>query len=264
MDKVVREKILALGKSQEDKVFLAKVLDKIGVSTKTFQTQVTDFLDPAQQQIAETALSLLPACEYLFSGGYPQAERRRLVLFPEFLELEAVDDEIACVLLEGNFRFQKVNHRDYLGAVLGLGLKREKLGDIIVQETGAQLLADRELANYLALQLTKIHRVSIQARIIPRTELVLPEGKYKEIKTTVASLRLDAIAAAGFGTSRTQMTKEITTEKVKLNWQSVANPAHLIQEGDILSIRGRGRVEVVQVGSNTKKGRISLILQRYL
>lgn len=259
-----REKLLSLGKSQEDKLFLAKILDKIALCQKTFQTQTSDFLDPLRQQLAEALAAHVPEVEYLMSGGYPQAERQRLVIFPEFLTVEDVDDQIDCLVVEGNFRFQKVTHRDYLGSILGLGLKREKIGDIIVLEEGAQLLADRDVADYLVLNLTKIHRVPVQVRIILRNELVLPEGQTREIKATVASLRIDAIAAAGFSTSRSQMVREITAEKLKLNWQPVPDPSFPVREGDILSLRGRGRVEVTQIGGNTKKGRISLVLNKYL
>lgn len=259
-----REKVLSLGKSQEDKLFLAKILDKVVLCGRTFQAQVSDFLDPHRQQLAETLAAQVPEVEYLMSGGYPQAERQRLVVFPDFLTVEDVDDQIDCLAIEGNFRFQKVTHRDYLGSILGLGLKREKIGDIIVLEDGAQILADREVAGYLAMNLAKIHRVPVKARIIPRKELALPEGKTREIKATVASLRLDAIAAAGFGISRSQIAREIAAEKLKLNWQPVSDPAHPVRKGDTLSLRGRGRVEVTLVGGNTKKGRISLVLHRYL
>jgi photosystem II S4 domain protein len=259
-----REKLLSLGRSQEDKLFLAKILDKMALSQKTRQGQVSDFLDPHHQQLAVTLAAQAAEVEYLMSGGYPQAERQRLVVYPKFMPVEEVDDRIECLAVSGNFRFQKVNHRDYLGSILGLGLKREKFGDILVLEEGAQLLADREVADYLVLNLAKIHRVPVQVQIIPRNQLALPAGQTKQIKATVASLRIDAIAAAGFGISRTQMVGAIAAEKLKLNWQPILDPAKPVQEGDILSLRGQGRVEVTLISGNTKKGRISLVLNRFL
>lgn len=246
-------------------MFLAKILDKVALCARSFQPQASDFLDPYRQQLAKALAAQVPEVEYLLSGGYPQAERQRLLVFPDFLAVDDLDDRIECLAVEGNFRFQKVDHRDYLGSILGLGLKREKIGDIIVLEDGAQILADREVADYLVMNLTKIHRVPVKVRIIPRQEeLALPEGKTREIKATVASLRLDAVAAVGFGTSRTQMAREIAAEKLKLNWQPVTDPAHPVREGDTLSLRGRGRVEVSLTCGNTRKGRISLVLHRYL
>ncbi|HEX3031934.1 MAG TPA: YlmH/Sll1252 family protein [Bacillota bacterium] len=265
MDNKTREKLLNIGQSQEDKLFLAKVLDKLILCQRSFTLQVTDFLDPYRQQLAEEMLNQAaqPDLEYTFSGGYDLAERQRLLVYPDFLQPRAEDDNIAVLEVKGNFAFQKVSHRDFLGSVLGMGIVREKLGDIIVGDSGAQVFADREVADYLQMHLTKVHRVSVQGKIIQRSAVTLPEEKTREIRTTVASLRLDSVAAAGFGVSRTQMTTQIAAEKVKVNWKYVSQPAYQVQEGDIVSIKGRGRAEITSVGGLTKKGRTGIVINRF-
>lgn len=268
MDAKDREKYLSLGKGQEDKLFLARVLDKIVLCQRSFEPQVTEFMDPYRQQLAEELL--LQACgqagqvDYLFSGGYPLAERQRLVLLPEFLAGTEVDPGIAVLEIKGNFTFQKVSHRDYLGSLLGLGIVRDRLGDILVGAGGAYVFADFEVAEYLTLHLSKVHRVPVKVETIKAAEVVLPEGQTREIRATVASLRLDCVASAGYGVSRSQMAGQIIGEKVKVNWRTIKEPSRSVGQGDMLSIRGKGRVEVVEIGGSTKKGRISLQLRRYL
>ena len=110
---------------------------------------------------------------------------------------------------------------------------------------------------------TQVGRVPIILKEIDEEQLAVEPERIKEIKGTVASLRLDAVAAEGFGTSRSKMVREIKGERVKLNWKPVSNPALAISEGDVLSIRGRGRVVVSEVGGTTRKGRTSIVLHRY-
>jgi len=109
-----------------------------------------------------------------------------------------------------------------------------------------------------------VHEVSIDVREIDPEQIAVEPERVREIKATVASLRLDAVAAAGFGTSRTKIAREIKGERVKVNWKLVNNPAHEINPGDVLSIRGRGRVVVEQITGTTKKGRIGLVLKRMI
>lgn len=112
--------------------------------------------------------------------------------------------------------------------------------------------------------LVKVHRVSVRVEQIPAEELQLPDEKLKEISATVASMRLDAVAAMGFGISRTKMAEEIVSQKVKLNWSVITDCSRIVGEGDTISIRGKGRVEIAKINGETKKGRIFLVLKRYL
>ena len=127
---------------------------------------------------------------------------------------------------------------------------------------------DAILLNLMWL-ITCIPVVTIGAAQVSASEMALDEippreQKVKEIRTTVASMRLDVIAAAGFGTSRSKMANEIDVDKVKVNWKDVKSSSQAIKEGDIISLRGRGRVEVAEVMGTTKKGRINLVLRRFI
>jgi len=153
-----------------------------------------------------------------------------------------------------------------LGALLGLGLNREVFGDIVLSERQdrCQVLIDSGVLEFVLANLRQVGKCPVTVKetvprdIPPRTDRV------KEIRATVASLRLDSVAAAGFGVSRTKMTAEIEAEKVKLNWQNAKSSAQTVKQGDIISALGRGRVEVSQIIGQTKKGRTSIVLKRYI
>jgi RNA-binding protein YlmH len=147
---------------------------------------------------------------------------------------------------------------------MGIGCKREVLGDIVVLENGAQFVCEQTLSNYITANLTTVGAAAVTLTEVPVTELQAKEEKVKVISATVAALRLDAVAAAGYGTSRSRMAEEIKGQNVKVNWQDVKNAAQTVKAGDVLSFRGRGRVEVAEVRGLTKKGRMSITLKRYL
>lgn len=259
-----RENFLRQAKNSEDKLVMARALDKVEEALKLYEPRTSDFLDPYQQWLIQGITQRVDRISCFFTGGYPQAERQRLACYPDFLTPELVDTQLKYLKITGCFKFQELTHRDYLGSILGLGIKREKLGDIILCSEGAQVIVDQVVSGYILQNLTKVHHLTVRVEEISQEALVLPEEKVKVIRATVAALRLDAIAGEGFGVSRTQMAKEIAGEKVKLNWLVSTNNAQEVKIGDVISIRGRGRVLVDNISGQTKKGRIGLVLKRFL
>ncbi|GAB6181956.1 RNA-binding protein [Desulfotomaculum defluvii] len=250
--------------SSDERAILTKVLDTVETVLKNHTPQLTHFYDPYHTGLIISLLERMQDLDFATYGGYEIAERARTAIFPDYLDGTDIDYEITILEVEGNFKMVKVNHRDFLGSLLGLGLKREMVGDLIITPKGCQVMVAQEVAPYLMTNLTKVHKVGVEVREIGPMELVLPELKVKEIKTTVASLRLDAVAAAGFGTSRSRIAREIQAERLNLNWHTCSNLAAPVQSGDMLSIRGRGRVEISEIKGNTKSGRIGIVLKRYL
>src|SRR5690606_8803742 len=133
--------------------------------------------------------------------------------------------------------FDTLGHRDVLGAILALGIKREKVGDIIVTSRGAQAILASEVTDFVRDHLLRVGRAPVRVEVIDPERLEVEPGRVKEIRATVASLRLDAVARAGFGTARTKRVREIKAERVKVNWQAVRDPARPVEVGDVLSIR---------------------------
>ena len=151
-------------------------------------------------------------------------------------------------------------HRAVLGSIMGLGIERGKIGDILATGDSARILCDKNMAEYLKLNLKEIGSAAVEVAEDDLAAIAPKEERAKEIRATVASLRVDSIAAAGFGFSRSRAA----SDKLKLNWQSVKSASQTVKEGDVLSMRGRGRLEVEEIRGLTKKGRTSVVLKRYL
>lgn len=259
-----REKILERFTDELERITAAFVFDLAGRAVETGQPEVTGFLDPHQQRVAEKVLHCFRELKFAVWGGYPEAERARLLLYPA--PLQAGVDRVPLSFLEitpGSNDFN-LSHRDYLGAVLSLGLRREKVGDLLLTEEGsAQLIISPEMSAYLQAQLTSVGRAPVKLREITPRELAPAASCAREIRATVASLRLDAVASAGFGLSRSKLAQAVRAGQVKLNWQSVKSPSAPVKAGDCLSLAGRGRLEVAAVLGESRKGRRQVLLKKH-
>ena len=180
------------------------------------------------------------------------------------LPLEPTQIPIAGLDIAGNFLFDPATHRDFLGAVLGTGIVRDKVGDIIVLgERGAQVIVGPELVEFLELHLTQVRSVPVKTQRIDLSELKIREPRQKTLTTVEASLRLDAIASAGFSMSRSKMAELITAGDVRVNWKEITQPSYQVKSGDLIAIRGKGRLEVGDVAV-TKKERYRVQLSRFV
>ena len=195
-------------------------------------------------------------------GGYRGAERQRAAFCHEDFKGTS-NFEIAVIKAEWNGEFARLGHRDVLGSILSLGVDREFIGDIIATKDCARILVDKKMSDYFTANLTQIGSAAVKVSLDDLENISAKEERTKEIKATVASLRADSIAAAGFGMSRSKSAAEILAEKIKLNWQTLKNTSQAVKQGDILSMRGRGRVEVAEVRGQTKKGRVGVLLKRF-
>ncbi|MBD2200125.1 MULTISPECIES: photosystem II S4 domain protein [Calothrix] len=256
-----REELL---KTVENRDIVARVIDRAQEAIKTWEVVLTDFLSPPELAEIQRVFSRLTEVQLLAWGGYPQAERQRLAIARAEIPLD--QSQVALVLLEiaGNFLFDTATHRDFLGAMLGTGIVREKTGDIIVLgERGAQVIVAPELAEFLEMNLQQVRSVPVKTQRIDLSELKVREPKKKEMTTVEASLRLDAIASAGFGMSRSKMVDLIDSGDVRVNWKEVSQASSQVKTGDLIAIRGKGRLEVGEVAV-TKKDRYRVQLTRYM
>jgi RNA-binding protein YlmH len=250
-------------KDFELKRFLAHIHELAERSLCEQQPQWTDFLEPPLCEAAEAVLRWETGVRFKAYGGYSQSERRRLVIYPDYYLVETIEPALAFLEISGG-GLTNLNHRDYLGALMSLGLKREKIGDLLVAPASCQMAVTPELAEYLRLNLTEVGNRKVTVSVIEPEQLNVPNRRVKAIRTTVASLRLDALAALGFGDSRSKMAREIKAERVKVNWKTVKSPDLELAPGAIISIRGRGRVEFLEVTGTSKKGRLGVLLERML
>ena len=256
-----REELL---KGVENRDSLARVIDHAEQAIKTWEVVLTDFLSPPESAEIQRVFSRLTEVQLVSWGGYPQAERQRMAIARGEIPLD--QSQVAVIVLEiaGNFLFDTATHRDFLGAMLGTGIVREKTGDVIVLgERGAQVIVVPEMGEFLEMSLQQVRSVPVKTRRIDISELKIREPKKKELTTVEASLRLDAIASAGFGMSRSKMVDFIDSGDVRVNWKDITQASFQLKSGDLVAIRGKGRLEVGEVAV-TKKDRYRIQLTRYM
>ena len=258
-----KERILRFYRGSEGEETAMRLLDLAEAVMKTARFRISPFLDPYGQEIAETICANCDGIQLDFDGGYVGAERQRAMLRHRDFAGTPDGFSISCVEAAWNGQFARLTHRDVLGAVMGLGIERELIGDILPAADTAKIICDAKIADFIVNNLTMIGAVGVKTVRGDVADIAPREERTKEIRATVASLRLDSIVAAGFGISRSRAADDIAADKVKLNWQSAASASKTIKEGDVLSMRGRGRVEVTEVRGQTKKGRTVVVLNRF-
>ncbi|XP_024960172.1 uncharacterized protein LOC112500818 isoform X1 [Cynara cardunculus var. scolymus] len=223
----------------------------------------TDFLTPPVVKESMMIIEKLADVKTLVQGGYPEAERCRLsVGHPEALTTEP--DIVAALSISGNFGFQPCSHGDFLGAILGTGIVRDKLGDILLQgEKGAHVLVIPELVDFLTISLDKVGNVPVTCKKMPLIALEYEPPRTKTFKTVEASMRIDSIASAGFKISRSKLVGLISDGDVRVNWVTVTKNNTTIRSGDMISVSGKGRLKIGEV-NETKKGKFAVELIRFL
>jgi RNA-binding protein YlmH len=210
---------------------------------------------------------LLAASDYpshVMLGGYPEAERRLCLFLPDWMEPEdAVCEELTAIRATW-YGEKALTHRDFLGSLMGMGIAREKVGDILVGEGRCDILILSEVRDFLLQSMESAGRSKLKLQEISLDELEPPKTEIKEIRDTVSTLRLDAVGATGFSTSRSKMAELISSGRVNLNWQECTKTDKLVSEGDTISCRGLGKCRLKTVGGQSRKGRTMIVMERYL
>jgi RNA-binding protein YlmH len=163
----------------------------------------------------------------------------------------------------GDGKFLTLEHGDYMGAILGLGMKRDKVGDIHVLEGGCHCLVSEDAADYLHLNLSQVHRVHVQTELLPLDRLEVSRVQLDELQLSVASMRLDGIVSDVFRLSRAKVLVPIQAGKCRVNWKPEADPGKQLKEGDMVTLQGFGRFKVLAVEGTTKTGRMRVKIGKY-
>ena len=221
----------------------------------------TGFLTPAERYRLE-GWAGHAGVRVLFSGGGPDCERTAAFFLPEWMEEDGFDAAEYISALKLTAYFGVPGHRDYMGAVLGMGIGREWLGDIQVQGDTAYLFCMPSVLRHL-LSIEKVGRVSVKAEELTLSEVPAPKRERKELSFSVMSLRLDAIVAGLFHLSRTEAARQIEAGAVSLNYEECLKTDHTVKEGDILSLRGAGKGKVTGTGGTSRKGRLFVYAEIY-
>lgn len=235
---------------------LRRAEDLLDRCRRTNTVTMTSFLTPAEAlQLSGWAKHC--GCALLMSGGVENTERKVGFFLPEWLAPEDLDvsDEIRAVRI--SHRFGTLSHRDYLGALLALGVRREWLGDILVEEDGATVLCLKSIEAHL-LTLDRVGRWGVKTASVALSAVTPPQRKVRSVSFTVQSARLDAVTAGLFHLSRTAAAERVRIGDVHLNYELCQQPDAGVQPGDIISLRGSGKAQLTEVGGQSRKGRVFL------
>lgn len=253
--------------AKEDRIFLAALEDKFRQCSSQYRTTYTGFLDLRQKSMAEKLCRELckdsPEVSYCFFGGYEEAERTVCLFFPDY-ETPDTCHPLQVLRVKKAQGGRALSHRDYLGALTGLGVKREMIGDILPDEEGADLLILEEICEFLLLHYDKAGSTSLAAEAVELNELCIPKRQTVLRKDTVASLRLDNVVASAFSLPRAKAAAAIGSGLVFLNGLQAEKTDMQVKEGDKLVLRGKGKAFLRRVGSRTRKDRIFIETERYV
>ena len=248
------------------KPLYAKVLDRLFLCESQYIPAFTEFYDPAKWAAFLDAVKRENTeVQAVAFGGVENCERRMLGFFPLAYEPQNSDFPIVRLRISHNAKFNKTpRHQDYLGAILGLGLDRRCIGDIFISNDDdfSEVFVSEDISGYIYEQLKKVGSVPVSARLISGDEMGLIKPQEAEEQLNVASLRLDAVAAAMFRLSRGKVAAFIDAEKVFVNWTACTEAGKQLKSGDILSLRGYGRGRIGEIIQKTKKGRLRLAIYK--
>ncbi len=251
----------------EDRLVLARVLDKMEEAGRKNVITSSHFLNENQSTLAELMIKAQGNPAHLFYGGFEGALRKVVLFFPDYLEPTVPVDENANPLAVLRCLYSKAHtpsHRDFLGALMGCGVKRETIGDILAGEGSCDIIVLKEILPYLTSSLESAGKTRLTNTVVEMNQIQVPKAEFKLVKDTVASLRLDNVVAAGFSTSREKASEAVKAGKVFLNHMICTKADKPVNEGDMLSVRGLGKFELQQVGSLTKKGRLPIVMKRFI
>ena len=240
-----------------DEELLKRAEDLARRCEKSASVTATAFLTPAEAYTLENWAKRGTDCTVLLRGGHPDAERRCAFFLPDWMDAADFDEGEYLCALECVARFGAPGHRDVLGAALGLGIERDRLGDILIDGETAWIFCLPTVKEHLLLNLDKVGRWGVKVREVSLADVSQQERRMKESTFSVKSPRLDAVCAGMFGTSRTAAAEVITQGSVTLNYAICLKCDAQIKEGDILSMRGRGKGVILDAGgAMSRRGRL--------
>jgi RNA-binding protein YlmH len=245
----------------EEHSFIERALDWMEQVTYQHRTRKTDFLDPRQLFILRSLIGKYADVAISAYGGFAVAERCRIILHPSYISPDPEEFGVCAFHVEAVAgAMTQVKHKDVLGSLLGIGLKRDKFGDILIHQNGIYLLAASEIAGYLSLHLQQINRYKVHLEEVSAENLPIVTQQWKEASLSVPSTRVDVVAGDIFRLSRSKILAPIRAGHLKVNWTTIESPSYLLKAGDIISLRGYGRFKIFEEEGITKKGKIRLVI----
>lgn len=247
----------------DEKLLISRTEDLFKLCEKYASPRFSDFLNGAELNTVSNKIYFPDDYNVAFWGGFEDSEKKIMGVFPQWSEPDTACFPITCIKAEGKFN-KKLNHRDYLGSVLSLGISVSKLGDIAVSDDYAYIFMHNDISSYVIDNLHKIGNQGIKTTLIEDLNVIKFERKFKTFSSVCASMRLDAIIGAALNLSRTQSAYLIKSGKVKLNYIENDKIADIVKEGDLISVRGYGRFIPEKINGETRKMRLHITFKQYI
>ena len=257
-------------KEKDNKILIAQISDKIGMCENKNKIEYTDFLDLAQIELVQNYIDKLKIENYMSYGGFEQSERKIFVFYPEKFNSSVVEKNLSSIVKIIRIQLPddlkgKYTHRDYLGAAIKLGVKREKAGEIIVDNNGADIIVDKDISKFLVENLSGLTRFSeAEVTIEEIDNLRTVEIRREERDIIVSSLRMDNVISELAKCSRNKALDIINMERVFVNFQCETKKTKQIKPGDMITIRGKGRFYIKELVGQTRSGRIIVKIEKYI
>ncbi|WP_226528225.1 RNA-binding protein [Metabacillus niabensis] len=247
---------------QEERQFIDQVVEWKENVQNQYSPKLTDFLDPREQEIVSSVIGEHLDAKVSFSGGVEDTERKRVLVYPDYYQVSEEDFKLSLFEVQYASKFITLQHRQVLGSLMSLGLKRSKFGDIRFHNDTVQFICATEISEYLRTNFKEIGRAKISLKEIDSYQFIPNKEEVQEMVSTVSSLRLDVVGAAICNLSRQKIQPLITNGHVKVNWKIVDSASFECQEGDTLSIRGYGRSKLTSIEGRTKKDRVRIVVSK--
>lgn len=242
----------------EEHPFIELARDWLSQVSINYSPVLTPFLDPRQLFILKSLIGKQDDIQLTVDGGHQDAERSRVLLYPDYYTPTQVDFELALVEIHYPTKFAELSHGQILGSLMGIGLKREYYGDILTDGFRWQFFVQQDMLNFVMTQLDKVGKVKVKLTECELDQIVEGSDTWFPETITASSLRLDVIIATVFKFSRQRAKVLIEGNKVKVNWVTVTKLDFPIDSLDVISIRGFGRIRLEEVKGRTKKDKIRL------
>jgi RNA-binding protein YlmH len=244
----------------EERDFIDQVLSWKDYVESSYSPKLTDFLDPREQHILKTLIGENGNITYKLFGGISEGERKRALIMPDYFLPTEKEFQINLFEIDYPIKFVSIEHPQVLGSIMSLGLKRGKFGDILMKDGRIQFFTASEISDYLKSNLESIGRASIRLKELALEEAITTDELWMEQAITVTSLRLDTIISGIHHISRQKSQLFIQQGLVKVNWTSIENVSFECAEGDLLSVRGYGRVKILSIEGRTKKDKWRIVV----
>lgn len=246
---------------RNERKFIDQGLDWTRLVREQYAPYLTPFLNPREIKIMESIINQYEDLTYEASGGYELSERKRLMILPTLIPTDHLDFEITLLEVDYAKKFSSIGHGDILGAVMGLGVRRELIGDIVEEKSSRrwQFYADEKMKEFLKSHLTKVGLTSVSLQTIHHPNQVIHRDFAWEKEIVISSsLRLDTLLSSAIHISREKAKTAIKNNRVKVNWHEADRPDFEVAVGDILSVAQLGRLKLIDIQGKTKKDKFIL------